>query len=147
MLRQPRIGRGRRIEFLTGFHHSRLTGGFALYFMIDHVSVSGESIKTSVYPLESPTHYQYQAHSPYHPNTSKAFPIQPNPSHPEDLSQRLLNMKIFTIAAACLFAAVAYTAPAPVEDRQFRAQITFFGGPAQVVQSVPTDGSVFQIGT
>lgn len=56
-------------------------------------------------------------------------------------------MKIFTIAAACLFAAVAYTAPAPVEDRQFRAQITFIGGPAEFVRSVPTDGSVFQTGT
>ena len=56
-------------------------------------------------------------------------------------------MKIFTIAAACLFAAVAYTAPAPVEDRQFRAQITFIAGPVELVQSVPTDGSAFTIGT
>lgn len=38
-------------------------GGFTLCVMIDHESVSGESIKTSIYPLESPTHHQHQAHN------------------------------------------------------------------------------------
>lgn len=56
-------------------------------------------------------------------------------------------MKIFAIAATALVAAVAYAAPAPIEDRQFQAQITFFAGPVQFTQSFPTDGSVVQIST
>lgn len=54
-------------------------------------------------------------------------------------------MKIFAIATTALLAAVAYAAPAPVEDRQFRAQITFFAGPVEFTQSFPTDGSVVEI--
>lgn len=56
-------------------------------------------------------------------------------------------MKIFAIAATALVAAVAYAAPAPIEDRQFQAQITFSAGPVQFTQSFPTDGSVVQIST
>lgn len=56
-------------------------------------------------------------------------------------------MKIFAIAATLLFAAVAYTAPAPIEDRAFLAVITFFAGPVDFVENVPTDGSVFNIST
>lgn len=37
----------------------------------------GESIKASVYPHESPSRYQYQAHRPNHPHTSKDFSYSP----------------------------------------------------------------------
>lgn len=56
-------------------------------------------------------------------------------------------MKIFAIAATVLFAAVAHTAPAPIEDRAFLAVITFFGGPVDFVKNIPTDGSFFNIST
>ena len=57
-------------------------------------------------------------------------------------------MKIFAIAATALVAAVAYAAPAPLEDRSSNyVSITFIAAPVEFTKVFPTDGSVFKIST
>lgn len=55
-------------------------------------------------------------------------------------------MKIFAIAASALVAAVAYAAPAPLEDRSSKyITITFIAAPVEFTRQFPTDSSVFEI--
>lgn len=138
MLIQPRIGDEGVLLFSPDF----------LCLTIDLVSVSGESIRLPCILSNIPLIISIKLTAPIIHTVQKPLLTAQPTSISEDLYLRLLNMTIFTIAAAaCLFAAVAYTAPAPVEDRQFRALITFIAGPVELAQSVLTDDAVFPIST